>query len=759
MSLLQQHNSFSSDPKPSIPEQDNLYSNPEVGTSLQNGDTSINKSIVRRALESVIKERAVLYSRAPAWHKFNTVGAFVKLKDDTNNISISPLVCKGLSADFDGDCQIAHILALIPNNIIEKSITPDFNYLTYLNNNALINSMITQKLELPVFDRTKYSAVIMNLCDLPKGEHIQTKEGENGPIHFHDGNGIKVIALDETTLKPVWADVSYWSEHPDREIEIVNLEQDVQIVTDNHPRAVYGINPNNDSYKLERFTPTQALELGVVVPRYKTLNNLETTTENQETQYLSKINISEDWEVEANMDFGYFLGSMCGDGWVDKDWDRYGTLWYLADLEGNVAERNLSYLKKIIPDVHVNEHKQLLKDDPSRYGDTTKYTFGSKTKGRALTKFLREVLDGHGDENTAGSANKKVPSFLALTNEDCKLGFLAGLFDTDGSISISKPKAKTTTQLIAQIGSTSLRMLKDVQFLLSTLGIKSKITFSKTTTRGNAAWVLVCSSIDFYNKGARIVSRMCVPHKVKAFTEADKPDAGAACVVRLNKIPLLFSLRKEIMDVIPCPKLSDKLKRENLVKYNQVKALTTLKGQFREQKATIKGLITKDAITKFIQALDSLKEYFDQNKVNKLLSSENWNKLWQMYNDDNIQWLGILDVDYTGQKETGYDLTVPGYETFVNSDGVVLSNTINVHVPATSGAQSDLKKKLFPDKQIFSGRDNRNIVNPITQEFLLGLWNANRKPGNKYQFRTKEEALAAIKRGAIRLNDDVEITG
>jgi DNA-directed RNA polymerase beta' subunit len=86
-------------------------------------------------------------------------------------------------------------------------------------------------------------------------------------------------------------------------------------------------------------------------------------------------------------------------------------------------------------------------------------------------------------------------------------------------------------------------------------------------------------------------------------------------------------------------------------------------------------------------------------------------------------------------------------------------DTINVHVPATSGAQSDLRKKLFPDKQIFSGRDNRNIVNPITQEFLLGLWNANRKKGNKYQFKTKEEALAAIKRGAIRLNDDVEITG
>lgn len=155
MSLLQQHNSFSSDPKPSIPEQDNLYSNPEVGTSSQNGDTAINKSIVRRALESVIKERAVLYSRAPAWHKFNTVGANVKLRDDSNNISISPLVCKGLAADFDGDTINVHVPATSgAQSDLKKKLFPDKQIFSGRDNRNIVNP-ITQEFLLGLWNANR----------------------------------------------------------------------------------------------------------------------------------------------------------------------------------------------------------------------------------------------------------------------------------------------------------------------------------------------------------------------------------------------------------------------------------------------------------------------------------------------------------------------------------------------------------------------------------------------------------------------------
>lgn len=66
----------------------------------------------KRALENIVESRYVTISRAPAWHKYNMVGAKVKLHD-SNNITVSPLYTKGMSADFDGDFQLGHVYMLI----------------------------------------------------------------------------------------------------------------------------------------------------------------------------------------------------------------------------------------------------------------------------------------------------------------------------------------------------------------------------------------------------------------------------------------------------------------------------------------------------------------------------------------------------------------------------------------------------------------------------------------------------------------------
>lgn len=159
----------------------------------------------------------------------------------------------------------------------------------------------------------------------------------------------------------------------------------------------------------------------------------------------------------------------------------------------------------------------------------------------------------------------------------------------------------------------------------------------------------------------------------------------------------------------------------------------------------------------------------------KLLLNVNWNTnegKWEVIipsfkksdyckvNDIEVILSGIKSIVFTKKKETMYDLTVPDFETFMNINGIILSNTVNVHVPGTSGAVEDVKNKLMPSKQIFSGRSvEPKVVNPISKEMLLGLWEANNKPGKKYIFNTKAEALAAIRSGKIRLNDDVEILG
>lgn len=59
----------------------------------------------RRALEKEMEVRPVVYSRAPAWHKFSILGGRPHLVEG-NAIKINPYTTAGLGADFDGNCII-----------------------------------------------------------------------------------------------------------------------------------------------------------------------------------------------------------------------------------------------------------------------------------------------------------------------------------------------------------------------------------------------------------------------------------------------------------------------------------------------------------------------------------------------------------------------------------------------------------------------------------------------------------------------------
>ncbi len=70
------------------------FSPADAALSLKNRDDH-----AMRALEEVVPNHPVQYSRAPAWHQFSTLGGMPKLCDG-NTIQINPYVTAGLNADF-----------------------------------------------------------------------------------------------------------------------------------------------------------------------------------------------------------------------------------------------------------------------------------------------------------------------------------------------------------------------------------------------------------------------------------------------------------------------------------------------------------------------------------------------------------------------------------------------------------------------------------------------------------------------------------
>lgn len=83
---------------------------------------------------------------------------------------------------------------------------------------------------------------------------------------------------------------------------------------------------------------------------------------------------------------------------------------------------------------------------------------------------------------------------------------------------------------------------------------------------------------------------------------------------------------------------------------------------------------------------------------------------------------------------------------------------MNVHVPISHSAISEVREKMFPSKNLFS-ISGRNIHYKPSQEFVLGLYNAA-KPNHKksvMEFESEEEAIAAYKSNQIDIDTPVVI--
>lgn len=63
-----------------------------------------------KALEMEMSRRPVVYSRSPAWYRFNVIAARPRLVEG-DALRISPFVTTGLGADFDGDTANFHVPA------------------------------------------------------------------------------------------------------------------------------------------------------------------------------------------------------------------------------------------------------------------------------------------------------------------------------------------------------------------------------------------------------------------------------------------------------------------------------------------------------------------------------------------------------------------------------------------------------------------------------------------------------------------------
>lgn len=468
-------------------------------------------------------------------------------------------------------------------------------------------------------------------------------------------------------------------------------------------------------------------------------------------------------------------------------------------------------------------HTQKKEDTVGRFGDTTKYSYFIEDSDQ-FRFFLNDNLGGERDEKTSGSANKHLPNWFASAPREFLIGLVNGLIATDGSISISNAKGKPQLMINYSSTSLRLcRELKIVLTLLgvgSTVGYSKEtcggndawlLTISTVDAKRINLFERLCHTRKrdiFLNtevvinentaRGVYVPFPKCVSDLVfKWFSRPNiepsmREAGGAEFEYRKYGQSLYAGLYNGAKRGYITKALAESFTKyigeryRNYFKDNEL-VLSFYNGLTKDT------VLTEEIVNPVILALTHNKVHIEKKAFNnamallrrRLIIGKSCANLVTaikavILSDSSIldlmvaplfiEWLRLVNSDYnwsvvekvekTGICIEGYDLTVPGFETFTTDTGVVLSNTMTYYVPVTEAAVKEAYEKMLPSKNLLGARDFKAHYLP-QEEYILGAWLASQdgKGPVKHVFKTKEEAIKAYKLGKIDLNDNIQILG
>jgi DNA-directed RNA polymerase beta subunit len=641
----------------------------------------------RDALLAEVNERPVMLNRAPTLHRYNVVGAYA-VPTAGKTISVNPFIEPGMNLDYDGDEQV--------NQVVCALSQPELYSKEWRDAHALGDTMAA-RIRDNVACTYGGKFYLCDLADFPRTGEPDTR----GHIDFYAvPPGVQVVAYDEVTGSLALRDVASWSVHHGRAIEIVTLASGRQIITDDDPRAVYGV---KSDLNFHRSRPKDSV--GVFVPRAHDLGDIPVSI------HAVKLPASSSRlkpEAVCDTAFGRLAGTIAGDGWASTA---------NGDLDGHVC---LAAADESIAAQFKEDLLSVFRDAPQvgvveRIGGD----FGADVKS---TKYVVSCLDfarwvssniGH------GAADKQLPPFFPHTPREFRLGLLAGLLDTDGSIAVNKAKAKP--QWLINFSTKSLRLARELVLLCRTLGVRAQISATKTP-KGDAFWQVPLSTVDMHKLGALPAAS---PEKKRRFDEffSSPSPVESSSYSQHDKVPTP-------------PEVSARLSKL----YGN-----TGSEYVRLRKATRTGYMSRSLAK---QVLAEHPEIHNEELLRTWLF---------IVNNEKVRWDPVVSFEVTNIVETGYDLTVLGHETFMAVDGVILSNTLMVHTPVLPGAVEDVRNMTM-SHLLFGDRQKEDLLVFPRMEAVLGLHQATKAGvGKVHVFKTKADAMAAYKAGTLKLDDNVEI--
>lgn len=653
--------------------------------------------IVDRALDRVILHRPILLKRDPVLHKYGIQGLQPRIVSG-KAIQVQPLITSSYNADFDGDSVIGEILLA---SVLDEKYADGMPH--------------TGKL---------FSYKIVDLANFP---HLPD------PIRT-TGAGVSVYEVPPGTFVPAYSDgafemseVTEYSVHPACEEWRIETERGREMfVSEDHSLAL--LNPAT----LEVYDAVPASAEGMWLPTLRYLNSGPapipslpgaTAKSNRATAMLA--------DVPATFDVGWFLGATVGDGWVSAG-ISYGFIGKLKDestsecravylaygAEGrDVADKWDAIGKYIAQNAHTGDISA-----PHKFGDYKCQSFKSSVHSTALGLWLEPLIG-------KGAANKHLPDGFLHFPVEFRQGLFCGLIDTDGTVNWSNG-VNRAPQFTMSYSTISPDLMESIQLLGLSLGLVASCTPTHTPA-GKPSWV-----ITFSIRTVQDADWIKLEHTEKRVALAKLRNSSKIAHGRADKVPLPEAVKEELLEHL---RNSGAAKRNG---HGHNAAAFSSYTVLKQSRGGVTRITT--------QNLDRM--------IATSVRSEYLSKWFNLALNENVGWDRVVLSKATGEIKTMYDLKVPGPWTFTMANGAAVWDCMGAFVPIGSDAVAEAYK-MFPSNNLFSPASGRIMYSP-SGESKLGLYGLTRVGAvTNHEFSTIQDVEAAVRKGEVKLTDQVKVGG
>lgn len=652
--------------------------------------------IAKKFLLEEMKARPVMYSRDPALHKFSIMGGEPVLVPG-DAIRISPLVVKGFNADFDGNCIVGSSKIFLA---MEPGLFESFG----MNDKSR------------VLARAGKTVAVVEIKNFP---HLETfRVDKNGAKVYDVPEGVETLTVGEDGQGARWSAVTHFTvEDGCRLKKVVTRGKREVVCSDNESIAAY--KPGGG---IERIAPDGSVGRFLPVALSIPPTGAERGSGDLPA-FAGRCKPSE---------FGWFVGALASDGWTSQ-WGSGRSLFY-SKASSRKRERVRKVISLVSPDIEVRDVDPGGKgfgEDRMKLGAYLGTASEEGTPGGDLWRYVENELY-HPDGPPEGARRcicKKLPDDVLSWSREARIGVLSGLIDGDGTLCVSNSKRKP--QAMCGFSTSSPHLRDSVRMLCSSLGIRTSYSFTdpkRGRSQKHRNYVVAISTVDL----SAIVGEMDM---VAEGSEEALALLGAGSM-------------KDDRDVVPIEfAMLDRITgRDGKVDTGaglSKGALATIKS-----KASANGgccLVARSTAERILEAYTG-----EKDGVFETLS--------KVAGDRTVTWDPVASVE-DAPTETVYDLCVPETKVFALESGLVVYDSMNVHIPVSDGAIKEIRKKMMPSRNLLSISKRKPLHVP-SQEFVLGIFNATRPnpaKGEPVRFATAKEAADAYREDRIEIDTPIVV--